>query len=122
MGIEKVAEITGLAEGDERLTLSADENGNLYAIGTDMNFYSLNKSTGEVTFQFEFTELKAQAAVSGATLGSIQSMTYDYDQDVIYWYAHATADTTHIFLYVMVLVAASSLLAGLALARKKHPR
>lgn len=33
-----------------------------------------------------------------------------------------TADTTHIFLYVMVLVAASSLLAGLALARKKHPR
>ena len=92
--IEKVATITGLAEGYEILTLSADEEGNLYAIGTDLNFYSLDKQTGAATWLMTMADFKVKT--NGERLSSIQSMTYDYEEDVIYWYAHAKVGNTQV--------------------------
>lgn len=62
--------------------------------------------------------LLLSAALCTAATGCTTSKQEESDMPL----TSPTADTTHIFLYVMVLVAASSLLAGLALARKKHPR
>ena len=92
--IEKVATITGLAEGYEILTLSADEEGNLYAIGTDLNLYSLDKTTGAATWLMTMSDFKVKT--NGERLSSIQSMTYDYEEDVIYWYAHAQVGNTQV--------------------------
>ena len=92
--IEKVATITGLAEGYEILTLSADEEGNLYAIGTDLNLYSLDKTTGAATWLMTMADFKVKT--NGEPLSSIQSMTYDYEEDVIYWYAHAQVGNTQV--------------------------
>lgn len=77
-----MATITGLAEGYEILTLSADEEGNLYAIGTDLNLYSLGKTTGTATWLMTMADFKVKT--NGERLSSIQSMTYGYEEDVIY--------------------------------------
>lgn len=85
--LDKVATISGLPQGIEMLTLAADNQGKLYGIGTDFTFYEIDKQTGAAAPQFTFTEFKVKS--KGQPLNVIQSMAYDHERNVIYWYAHS---------------------------------
>ena len=86
-----IAELTGLNDGQEIVTLACDDNGQLYGISTDAIFYKIDKATGECTEVRALTEFSGKPNYTG--LNVVQSMCFDHEQDLIYWVAHSQTPT-----------------------------
>lgn len=55
--------------------ITVDKNGELYMIGTEGGFYSVNKATGETTLIADF----------GIPAPAVQSMACDFETNTIFW-------------------------------------
>ena len=87
LSIQKLFTLTGMDEGTEMITLSCDNEGNLYSIGTDCGFYAVDKNTGVCTKLFELTDFYNDSYGIGPNM--IQSACYDHEAECIYWYANS---------------------------------
>ncbi len=76
--VDKVADISGVVGGAELLTLGCTTEGQLYGIDTNGNLYTVSPY-GECTFVGDTGFGEAHV---------IQSMGYDHNTGIMYWYAH----------------------------------
>ncbi len=89
--------LTGLIDDGEALTLGCTTEGQLYTIDTNGRLYTLNKTTGEVTY-VATTTFTMEPNWLGCNV--IQSMTYDHNTGKMYWAAHSQ---NNLGAYVVVL-------------------
>ncbi len=90
LSITELFPLSGLNPDAEMLTLACDNDGNLYGITTDCNFYSVDKKTGQCTKLFSLDDFYAQTSGIGPNV--VQSMCYDHEANCIYWYANCKID------------------------------
>ncbi len=84
--VEDFAEVTGLIDDGEALTLGCTTEGQLYTIDTNGRLYTLDKFTGEATY-VATTTFAQEPNFLGVNV--IQSMTYDHNTGKMYWAAHS---------------------------------
>lgn len=97
VSLEKVADISGLEDGKEALTLGCTTDGNMYVISTDGKLYQLDKATGQGTYRGT-TDFVKKADYSGVNV--IQSMGYDHNTDKMYWFAHSQTASGYMYINV----------------------
>ena len=97
--VQTVGRITGVSDGADILTLGITTEGNAYAIDTNARFYSLNLEpvwddslgswgdNANVATFIATTDFASYPGAMGANV--IQSMGYDHNDGVMYWYAHS---------------------------------
>ncbi len=71
-------EMTFLADNDlnaELVAMACDDNGQLYVTDIDGILYAMDKHTGKLT----------DTGLAGDATGYLSSMTYDFNNDTIYW-------------------------------------
>ncbi len=81
--------------------LAINSKGEVYGVGNDGNFYQINKSTGAVTL----------IGSTGLTPQYVQSATFDFQTDKLYWAASLSNNTAGLY-EVNILTGRASLISS----------